>query len=247
MFSFQGGWETIWTDGKRTQVLGRWRCLCMYKWTAVNKKKNMLWFLSMENAGNLCGGSFFFLSALFAKFPYTPTAWTLPCCSPTHTGQQEIGIQCFLDDFLKEMNPSQKMRTMNNGTARLDVPDPSCSRKKKQKNSAHSREACMKKKVVITGLERAMARTIRVRGKQMGFCCAHTIIWFRQGAGRSASVGINLALCRCKMDFIFLPLFITGRIPPGNGELFNQRCVTTISCCAEWKMDVKCKSATAIG
>lgn len=118
----------------------------------------------------------FFLSALFAKFPYTPTAWTLPCCSPTHTGQQEIGIQCFLDDFLKEMNPSQKMRTMNNGTAGLDVPDPSCSRKKKKKNSAHSREACMKKKVVITGLERAMARTIRVRGKQMGFCCAHTII-----------------------------------------------------------------------
>lgn len=41
--------------------------------------------------------------------PAVPTA-------PSHNGQQEIGIQCFLDDFLKEMNLSRKMRTMNNET-----------------------------------------------------------------------------------------------------------------------------------
>lgn len=57
--------------------------------------------------------AFFFLSALFTRFPYPH-----PCCSttPSRTGQQEIGIQCFLDDFLKEMDLSQKMRTMNNET-----------------------------------------------------------------------------------------------------------------------------------
>lgn len=66
-----------------------------------------------KNAGNLFRGRPF-LSSLFATFPYPH-----PCCVYTHsphTGQQEIGIQCFLDDFLKEMNLLQKMRTMNNGT-----------------------------------------------------------------------------------------------------------------------------------
>lgn len=90
----------------------------------------MLWFLSMGNAGNLCRGSFIFLFScrlylLDFHTPMAPPPLPLPHGplphshtgpSPTHTGQQEIGIQCFLDDFLKEMNPSQKMRTMNNGT-----------------------------------------------------------------------------------------------------------------------------------
>lgn len=55
-----------------------------------------------------------FFCQLYLLDFHTPTP-AVPA-APSHTGQQEIGIQCFLDDFLKEMNLSQKMRTMNNGT-----------------------------------------------------------------------------------------------------------------------------------
>lgn len=129
--------------GRVTQVLGRRHYLCMYKWTtAVNK--NMLWFLSMGNAGNLCRGSFFCRLYLL-DFHTPPPPGPSPAAPtrhppPTHNGQQEIGIQCFLDDFLKEMNPSQKMRTMNNGT-----PGGMClTRVVRAKTRARSREACMK-------------------------------------------------------------------------------------------------------
>lgn len=99
------------------------------------QQKNMLWFLSMGNAGNLLD---FHTPPPPGPSPAAPTRHPPPY--PLHTGQQEIGIQCFLDDFLKEMNPSQKMRTMNNGT-----PGGMClTRAVRAKSRARSREACMK-------------------------------------------------------------------------------------------------------
>lgn len=57
--------------------------------------------------------AFFFFYQLYLLYFHIPTP-AVPT-APTCTGQQEIGIQCFLDGFPKEMNFSQKMRTMNNG------------------------------------------------------------------------------------------------------------------------------------
>lgn len=70
-----------------------------------------------------------------APIPAAPT----PTPHPSHTGQQEIGIQCFLDDFLKEMNLSRKMRTMNNGT-----PGGMCLTRAVRANLCRGGEPCMK-------------------------------------------------------------------------------------------------------
>lgn len=49
------------------------RYLCMFKWTTM-VNKNMLWFPSTENAGNLCSGSFFFFFCqLYLLDFHTPT------------------------------------------------------------------------------------------------------------------------------------------------------------------------------
>lgn len=80
-----------------------------------------------ENAGNLRRGGSLFSRLYWLHFhnplPGAPTAATpaVPT-APARLGQQEIGIQRFRDDFLKEMNPWLEMRTMNNG--RRDAPDP---------------------------------------------------------------------------------------------------------------------------
>lgn len=62
----------------------------------------------------ICVEAAFFVSSIcwISIPPPAPAVHT----APSRAGQQEIGIQCFLDDFLKEMNLSRKMRTMNNET-----------------------------------------------------------------------------------------------------------------------------------
>lgn len=59
----------------------------------------------------ICVEAAFFVSSI-CKISIPPPLLLRPSC----TGQQEIGIQCFVDDFLEEMNLSRKMRTMNNET-----------------------------------------------------------------------------------------------------------------------------------
>lgn len=108
MFSFA---VVIYGGGGVTQVLGCRRYLRMYKMNNGGQQKTCCDSYRWEMLA-ICEEAaffFFFWSALFAGFPYTPAAATSPAAAtqplPTRTGQQEIGIQCFLDDFLKEMNP----------------------------------------------------------------------------------------------------------------------------------------------
>lgn len=60
-------------DGRVTQVLGRRRYLRMYKWTTAVNKKHAVIPIDAEMQA-ICVEAAFFLSALFARFPYTPSA-----------------------------------------------------------------------------------------------------------------------------------------------------------------------------
>lgn len=114
--------------------------------------------INEENAANLCrGGSLFsrlYLLHFHNPVPRAPTA-AAPAVltAPAHWGLQEIGIQRFRDDFLKERNLWLEMRTMNNG--RWDAPDPGC------------RAASAEQEVRRLGWGGG--------GGQMGFCCTHVI------------------------------------------------------------------------
>lgn len=170
------------------------RYLCMYKWTTT-VNKNMLWFLSSENAGNLCRGRLFFCQLYLLDFhtpaPAVPTA-------PSRTGQQEIGIQCFLDDFLKEMNLSWKMRTMNNETL-----DGMCLTHAIHTTCAVAESHVWNWRLWSQGWKEPRVGPLEWGGKQIGFLGACIIIWFGLDADQSASVRINLAFCNCEIDYIF--------------------------------------------
>lgn len=96
------------------------------------------------------------------------------------------------------------------------MPDPCYSY-----NLCHLSEPTMKLKVVITGLERAMGRTIRMEGNKQVFLDAHIIIWFRLHVDQSASVRINVTFWNSQTDYIFLASFITSHVSSGNSCVFN--------------------------
>lgn len=101
-YKYRNGWFSVGEckGGEVTQVLGCTdisACINEQPWST----KNMLWFLSTENVGNLCRGSLF-LSALFARFPYLH-----PCCSRSPHFHRPAGNRhSMLSRWLPERNES---------------------------------------------------------------------------------------------------------------------------------------------
>lgn len=148
----------------------------------------------------ICVEAALFLSALFARFPYP--LHPHPCCShgppSSHTGQQEIGIQCFLDDFLKEMNLSRKMRTMNNGTL-----GGMCLTRAVRTTCAAAESHVWNRRLWSQGWKEPWLGPLEW-GQNKWIFVVHTQSFdLGKVQGQSAPVRINLALYRCEMDFIF--------------------------------------------